>query len=84
MVSTRAPTSKSSSTFTNPLITIPNAPITIVIIVTCMFNIFFSIPKQGRGTYPAFHILSVLFCGQPGRQSDNFASSLFFVVVDYY
>ena len=57
MVSTRLPTSKSSSPFSNPLVTVPNAPITIGIIVTCMFHSF-SVPLQGRGTYPSFHILS--------------------------
>ena len=44
MVSTRPQTSKSSSPFCNPLVTVPNAPITIGIIVTCMFHSFFSIP----------------------------------------
>ena len=29
----------------------------------------FSIPEQGRGAYPSFHILSVLLHGQPGQQS---------------
>ena len=33
MVSTRPPTSKSSSPFSNPLVTVPNAPITIGIII---------------------------------------------------
>ena len=37
MVSTSPLTSKSSSPFSNPFVTIPNAPITIGIIVTCMF-----------------------------------------------
>ena len=41
MVSTCPPTSKSSSPFSNPLVTVPNAPITIGIIVTCMFHSFF-------------------------------------------
>ena len=41
MVSTRPPTSESSSPFSNALVTVPNAPITIVIIVTCMFHSFF-------------------------------------------
>ena len=40
MVSTRPTTSKSSSPFSNPLVTVPNAPITIGIIVTCMFQVF--------------------------------------------
>ena len=42
MVSTRPPTSKSSSPFNNSLVTVPNPPITIGIIVTCMFHRFFN------------------------------------------
>ena len=61
MVSTRPPTSKSSSPFNNPFVTVPKAPITIGIIVTFMFHSF-SILLQGRGIYPSFPILSVLFC----------------------
>ena len=41
IVSTRPPTSKSSSPFSDPLVTVPNAPITTGIIVTCMFHSFF-------------------------------------------
>ena len=40
MVSTRPPTSKSSSLFNRPLVTVLNAPITIGIIVTFMFHGF--------------------------------------------
>ena len=80
MVSTHPPISKSSSPFSNPLVTVPNAPNTIGIIVTCMFQ-FFSIPLQGRGTYPSFHILSVLFCGQPGQQSRLFCKFSFFLLI---
>ena len=71
MVSTRPPTSKSSSLFSNPLVTVLNAPITIGIIVTCMFHSFFNSLARLR-YYPSFHILSVLFCGQPGQQSRQF------------
>ena len=46
MVSTRLPTSESSSLFSNPLVTIPNAPITIGIIVTFMFHSFFQFPSK--------------------------------------
>ena len=42
MVSTHPLTSKSSSPFSNPLVTIPNAPNIIGIIVTCMFYSFFN------------------------------------------
>ena len=42
MVSTRPPTSKSPRPFNNPLVTVPNAPITIGIIVSFMFHSFFN------------------------------------------
>ena len=42
MVSTRQPTSKSSIPFSISLVTVPNAPITISIIVTFMFHSFFN------------------------------------------
>ena len=41
----------------------------------------FSIPKQGRGTYPSFHILSDLYCGQPGQQSSQFCKFSFLCVL---
>ena len=46
MVSSRPPTSKSSSPFSNPLVTVPKAPITISIIVTFMFHSFFQFPSK--------------------------------------
>ena len=52
MVSTRPPTSKSSSPFSNHLVTVPNAPITIGIIVTCMFHSFFN--SLARSRYLSF------------------------------
>ena len=66
IVSVRPPISKSSRPFNKPLVVGKNAPITIGTIVTFMFHSFFLILKQGRGTSPSFHILSVLFCGQLG------------------
>ena len=42
MVSTRPPTSKSSSTLSNPLVTVPNAPIIISIFVTCILLLLFA------------------------------------------
>ena len=82
MVSTRPPTSKYSSPFSNLLVTVPNALITIGIIVTCMFHsFFFSFPWQCPGTYRSFHILSVLFCGQPGQQSRQFCKFSFLLII---
>ena len=68
MVSTRPLTSKSSSPFINPLVTVPRAPITIGMNVTFMFHRFFN-SQKGPGIYPSFHFLLILLCGQPGKQS---------------
>ena len=59
MVSTRPPTSKSSSPFNNPLVIVPNAPITIGIIVTCMFHSFFN--SLARSRYLSFFLHSFSF-----------------------
>ena len=80
IVSTRPPTSKSSRPFNNPLVTVPKASITIDTIVAFMFHSF-SILEQSRGTYPSFHILSVLFCGQPGQQSRQFCKFFFLLLL---
>ena len=80
MISIHSPSSKSSSHFNNPLVTVPKAPITIGIIVTFMFHSF-SIPSQGRGTYPSLHFLSVLFCGQPVHQNRQFFKYSFFFLL---
>ena len=72
MVSTRLPTSKSSSLFSNPLVTVPNAPITIGIIVTCLFQRFFN--SLARSRYLSFFSHSFSFI--------LWSNFLFFV--DYY
>ena len=77
IVSTRPPTSKSSRPFNNPLVIVPNAPITIGTIVTLMFHSFFN-SQQGQGTYSSFHFPSDLFCGPPGQQSLQFCRFSFF------
>ena len=76
MVSTRLPTSKSSSPFNNPSVTMPKAPITIGIIFTFMFHSFFN--SLARSRYLSFF----LFCGQPGQESRQFYKfSLFFFLL---
>ena len=57
IVSTRPPTSKSSRPFNNPLVTVPNTPITIGTIVTFMFHSFFN--SLARSRYLSF--FSILF-----------------------
>ena len=73
IVSTRPPTSKSSRPFNNPLVIVPNAPITIGTIVTFMFHSFFFCPS--------FYFPSVLFCGLPGQQSQVFCKFSFFLLI---
>ena len=59
IVSTRPPTFKSSRPFNNPLVIVPNAPITIATIVTFKFHSFFnSLP---RSSYFSFFSLSFRF-----------------------
>ena len=59
MVSSRPATSKSSSPFSNHLVTVPNAPITIGIIITCMFHSFFN--SLARSRYLSFFSHSFSF-----------------------
>ena len=59
IVSTRLPTSKSSSPFNNPLVTVPKPPITIAIIVTFMFHSFFY--SLARSRYLSFFSHSFSF-----------------------
>ena len=59
MVSSRPPISKSSNPFSNPLVTVPNTPITIGIIVIFMFHNFFS--SLVRSRYFSFFLHSFSF-----------------------
>ena len=58
-VSTRPPTSESSSPFSNHLVSVPNAPISIGIIVTYMFHSFFN--SLARSRYLSFFSHSFSF-----------------------
>ena len=80
MVSTRQPTSKSSSPFINPLVTVPNAPITIGIIVTCMFHSFFS--SLARSRYLSFFSHSFSFIlWSAGTANSTILQVLFFLLI---
>ena len=59
IVSTRSPISKSSGPFNNPLVIVPNAPITIGTIVTFVFHSFFN--SLARSRYLSFFSLSFRF-----------------------
>ena len=81
MVSTCLPTSKSSSPFNDPLITIPNAPITIGIIVTFIFHIFFQFPCKVEVLILLFTFFQFYFVVNRDSKVDNFANSLFFLLI---
>ena len=59
IVSTCPPTSKSSWPFNNPLVIVPNTPITIGTIVTFIFHNFFN--SLARSRYLSFFLLSFRF-----------------------
>ena len=81
MVSTRPLTSNSSWPFSNPLITVPNAPITIGIIVTCMFHNFFN--SLARSRYLSFFSHSFSFIlWSAGTAKSTISHSL--LLVDYF
>ena len=86
MVSARPPTSKSSRPFNNPLVIVPNAPITIGTIVTFMFHSFFN--SLARSRYLSFFSLSFRFIlWTAGTAMSTILQILFFFfffVVDYY
>ena len=80
MVSTRPPTSKSSSSFSNPLVTVPNAPITIGIIITCMFHSFFS--SLARSRYLSFFSHSFSFIlWSAGTAKSTILQVLFYLLI---
>ena len=76
MISTR-PTSKSSSPFNSPLVTVPKAPITIDIIVTFIFHSFL-IPCKVKVLIRPFTFFQFYSVVSRDSKVDNFASSLFF------
>ena len=87
MVSTRPPISKSSSPFSNPLVTVPNPPITFGIIVTCMFHSFFN--PLARSRYLSFFSYSfsfILWSVVTAKSTilQYLFFFFFFFVIDYY
>ena len=81
MISTWSLIPESSSVFTNPLVTVLNAPITIGIFVTFMFHsFFFLVYKQSLGVNHSFYFLSILFCRLLWRQSPLFGRFSFLLL----
>ena len=81
MVSTRPPTSKSSSPFCNPFVTVPKALITTGIIVTFMFHIFFQFSSKVE--IFIFLFIFIQYYSVVSRKSkvDNFASSFLLIII---
>ena len=79
MVSTRPTTSKSSSPFSNPLTTVRNAPMTIGIIVICMFHSFFQFPCKVDLLILLFSFFQFYSVVCRDRKVDYFASSLLYL-----
>ena len=75
IVSTRPPISKSSRPFNNPLVIVPNAPITIGPIITFMLHSFLN--SLARSRYLSFFSHSFSFilwsAGQQSRQFCKFS-----------
>ena len=81
IVSTHPPTSKSSSPFSKPLVTVPNVPITIGIIVTSMFHSFFQFPSKVKVLILLFIFFQFYSVVSWDSNVDNFASSLFLLII---
>ena len=77
MVSTRPPTFKSSSPFSNPLVTVPNEIITIGMMVTCMFHSFFQFPSKVEVLILLFTFFQFYSVVSRDSKVDNFACCLF-------
>ena len=78
MVSTRPPFSKFSSPFSNPLLTIPKAPITIGIIVNYMFPNFFQFPSKVNVRILLFTFIQFYSVVSRENKVHNFVCSLIF------
>ena len=82
MVSTPPPTFKSSSSFSNPLVTVPKVPITIGIIVTCMLHSLFN--PLARSRYLSFSHSFNFILWSAGTAKSAILQFLYFFVNYYY
>ena len=82
IISVRPPIFKSSRPFNNPLVIVPNAPITIGTIVTFMFHSFFN--SLARSRYLSYFSLSFRFILWFAGTAKSTILQIFFFFVDYY
>ena len=76
MVSTSALISDIPGPFTNSLVTVPTAMITVGINITFMFHSF-SVLLQCPGSHLFFRFISILLCGPTKQQSPLFGKFFF-------
>ena len=80
MVSTRLLASKSSIFFSNPLVTVPNVPVTIGILVICMFHSFFNSLAKSRYLFFFSHSFSFILWSF-GSAKSTILQILFFLLI---
>ena len=80
MVSTRPPTSKSSSPFINPLVTVPKTPIASGIFATFIFHSFFNTLARSRYLY-LFSLSFSFILWSAGRAKSIFCKFSIFVLL---
>ena len=81
IVSTCPLTSKSFRPFNNPLVTVPNAPITIGTIVTFMFQSFFQFSSKVEVLILLFTFLQIYSVVRRDSKVNNFVDSLPFLII---
>ena len=64
-----------------PFVTVPNIPITIRIIITCMFHSFFQCPSKVEVLILLFTLFQFYSVVSRDNKIDNFASSLFLLLL---
>ena len=83
IVTTRPPIFKSSRPFNNPLVIVPNAPITIGTLVTFMFHSFFNSLAKSR--YLSFFSRSFrIILWSAGTAKSTILQIFFFLLIHYY
>ena len=81
MVSTRLSTSNSSSSFSNPLVMVPKAPITFGIIATYMFHSFFNSLTRSRNLSFFSHSFSFILWSAGTAKSTILQVPFFWLII---
>ena len=84
IVSVRPPIFKSSRPFNNPLVIVPNAPITIGTIVTFMFHSFFNSLARSKVLIFHFTLFQIYSVVRRDGKVNNFTNFLYYYYYYYY